>query len=284
LVRAGSQLQVWRFGEGVAPAVGHRLEYDPLRSYRISPAGDWVVSEGQHEAGLIAVSPHHKSVALPSISGVGNYLGMQFVSMPDLDGKLADLMVTVTWNANQQVQMTGEYRNDTPHAEGQVWFLTGEERDGRRPPSPAAAPLIRRHSFKLVSSRDGSVFAVLEKDNPLQVMEPVSQASFTLGATAGPARAGMFSPDAQLDTSCGRGLRCWLAAVHEDGTARVWDIESRKELLRIASDQPIRDVAILQLPGEHDGTLGIVTRDASGRLQAWAAEPTRKTVADVVAR
>ncbi len=88
----------------------------------------------------------------------------------------------------------------------------------------------------------------------------------------------------ELEAECTNGRRCWFVAVHDDGTARLYDLASRKELLRIGGDQPVTKAAFVAKAGEGGDTLGIVTLAQAGRLQAWATQPTQQTVPQAVAR
>ena len=85
--------------------------------------------------------------------------------------------------------------------------------------------------------------------------------AFTLGGTAGPGTKARF----------GKGA---ILIVHADGTARLWDVNSRQESLRFtATDGKMADIAFLSVGSDkRNRTVAVVTINSEGYIQGWTSK------------
>jgi hypothetical protein len=281
LTRAGDHLFRWDFGGDPSATSADFVGSAARASYVLSPTGDWIVWAEQQDAGAARITPAHQAGPF-HFPEVGDPIeGLWFAAHTAYDGQMVDDFVFFEWSANSVAQAVPSTGPDEPsdQAAGRTlmpWYVE----DPKAAPM-MIPPIVRANDFRLVQGSSGRpIVAVIDPQSPLQVIEPESQLSTTLGAAAGPAVSGAFSPGATLVDGCDEGLqRCLFVAAHVDGTARVWDLPRRTEILRLTADENLVDAGFL-LGSTSDGPMlqAIVTKDGRGRLQAWAPARSDTTV------
>jgi WD40 repeat protein len=96
--------------------------------------------------------------------------------------------------------------------------------------------------------------AILERAQPVQVLDLFSKVSFTLSAGEQGAHNAAFA--------------LWgLLTVNRDGTARLWDTKKRIELRRLTHRRPIREAHLL--PGRGWGGAQVLTISDVGEVRLW---------------
>jgi len=268
LSRAQRGLVLWETSMSPPKKTPLSIKFDiTAYAYAISPSGQWIASAQQNKFALVDVKQSTTRMTYSITRGGGHPESLGFIGGPS---SREDHAVYVTWSANQIGQMApGNHRNAPSHQAG-LWnmaevHIAAANTDAVREVRPNVM-LVRKDRFDLSFAGDDSrLMAVLDAQNPLQLLDTESEISFTLGTTAGPAIKCQFSPRAKE-----------LLAVHLDGTARLWNLTTREEILRFAADGAIVDAAFLlkttETPFPPQQVSGVVTQDGRGRIQAWSVD------------
>ena len=245
--------------------------------YALSSSGDWLACAGPNRFSLFATEEQREVLRYPVARGGGQVLSLGFVTTPDQ----RDGAVFASWSANQIQAQSPGLRQSGPHWAAGIWDLPSQRSPSSAPDSqtPVAAPpsidesaptelLIRGDEFEIVFAGQRSTvtaelaLAVLDRRDPVQWLDVRSRRSFTVGSRAGAGKAAQFSPGAGQ-----------LLVVHDDGTARLWSLETRGELLRLTSSKGVASAIFLEgtkAPGARPPQpLTLVTLDNAGRIQAW---------------
>lgn len=301
LTRSGDSIMLWDLRRDSPKShpinLPARPQLDLEAQYALSPTGKWLVwvaGNGSEKTAWLALTSNPKlnQKLQDPLPWGGEFKGIRFAMRGGRDAGTEDVALVLWWTANPLKQEEGDSTLDSPSYQGATWPLRpGAEAElaSRRslsPSPPIIRPLIRgeRRIFTLVPPDGaGSLLAVLDNMAPAEIVETGSLSPVVLGLL--PATAGKFSPDPTLrEHDCGDFHPCFFVAVHSDGTARVWDLPTRKEVLRLTSENPIVDVEVITRATGDFGEVevqGFVTQDASGQLQAWGLHATKDTVADV---
>lgn len=140
-----------------------------------------------------------------------------------------------------------------------VWRVSAEF--GRSTASAAAdwkpyETIVREGPFDVVfaQTRNTPRLAILERDQPVQVLDLFSKVSFTLSAGEQGAHNAAFKLGE-------------LLTVNRDGTARLWDTKKRIELRRLTHRRPIREAHLL--PGRGWGGAQVLTISDVGEVRLW---------------
>ena len=261
VVRNGRELAIWNLAQRSPDPLTLPMEYH-LARYAISPSGDMLAWARQNEFGVITTKDANRVRYYPITGGGGHAESLQFIESSTVS---IDRAVFAAWSANQTMAMSSMARKDAPNHQAGIWYL-GEggfwaERDGDRQ-TPPDLRQVRANQFDVVFSTatDQPSLAILDPENAVQWLDLESQISFTLGGTAGPGIKARFSGHDIL-------------IVHTDGTARLWNLDSRQELLRFtAKDSAIVDTTFLTVRSENKPKArAVVTVDKMGVVQGWTS-------------
>jgi len=238
------------------------MEYR-LALYAISSSGEMIAWARQNEFVVMTIKDGKKVLHYPITGGGGREESLRFIEGPSYQ---KDLAVFVSWSANQVMAMAPKARKNAPSWQASIWYLgpdalkAGSEvpRDNR-----PSITQVRANPFEIVFSGGTSdlSLAVLDPKNPVQWLDLESQLAITLGGAAGPGTKARFGVNAIL-------------IVHTDGTARLWDVNGRRESLRFTvKDSAIDDIAFLTVRSENKTrTRAVVTLDKMGYVQGWTSK------------
>ncbi len=275
LVRCGDQLKVRNLGASPSPSVTLPPEYPRFARYAISPSGEKIAWARQNEFVVVSTKNWKQTLTYPITAGGGHPQSVRFLGPRDQEGQA----ISVSWSANQvQAQPTGTRRNMPSYQVG-IWTLAGHDAlhadNQDTKVTPPGITLVRAKPFKIAFSDRFSEpsLAIVDPENPVQWLDLESQISFTLGAAAGPGTQARFDGKAIL-------------IVHADGTARLWNLDSRQELLRFTAKagEVVDDAVFLTVRTGNAKTRAIVTVDGSGAMQAWTSKRDPVQVKDAVKR
>jgi WD40 repeat protein len=234
--------------------------------YAISPSGRWIAAARQNDLALVRIKDGRQFLHYPITPGGGHPESLGFVHG---QGTAEDQALYGAWSANQIAAMGPAARRSAPSHQAAVWLIERLSWSD----DPLSVPdlvQVRENSFGISFSKDRYLsLAVLDPKNPVQWLDAESQISFALGGFAGPGRLARFSPDNRR-----------LLVVHDDGTARLWDLDGRTERRRFTSPNAIADAAFLQLPSSTDSP-SIVTVDREGWVQVWSDTPDANAGANI---
>ena len=228
----------------------------PLRGrywlHAFSPDGQLLACARQNDLAVVRVADGKVVLRGPITTGGGHERSLGFL------GKDA---IYAVWSEGQVMAMAPSRRGGPRHLGG-VWKLGRSVELG-----PPDIPIVREGPFRVEFAGGGpGVFVVLEEGRPVQWTELQSNLSVTLGGRAGAGKEVAFGSG---------GSR--LLIVHIDGSARLWNIEGQKELLRVPAEDELVDADFLKQEG---GATRIVSVESSGRVQAWTSTPTDARVED----
>jgi TIR domain len=272
LVRCGDQLTVRGLGASPSPPVKLPPDAPRFARYAISPSGKKIAWARQNEFAVVSTGDWRQTLNYPITAGGGHPHSVQFIG----PGHQEDQAVFVSWSANQvQARPTGA-RRDAPSNQAGIWALAGPDALNQDTMvTPPDITLVRANPFNIVFSDSASEpsLAVVDPENPVQWLDLESQISFTLGAAAGPGTRARFDGKAIL-------------IVHADGTARLWNLDSRRELLRFTAKagEVVDDAVFLTVRTGNAQTRAVVTVDGSGVLQAWTSKRNPARVEDALKR
>ena len=262
VVRSGGELTIWSLPNSPRRTATLPMEYH-LALYAISSSGEMIAWARQNEFVVMTIKDGKKVLHYPITGGGGREESLRFIVGPSYQ---KDLAVFVSWSANQVMAMAPKARKNAPSWQASIWYLgpdalkAGSEvlRDNR-----PSITQVRANPFEIVFSGGTSdlSLAVLDPKNPVQWLDLESQLAITLGGAAGPGTKARFGVNAIL-------------IVHTDGTARLWDVNGRRESLRFTvKDGAIDDIAFLTVRSENKTrTRAVVTLDKRGYVQGWTSK------------
>lgn len=261
VVRRGRELTIWSLAGSSPRSAALPMEYRPAL-YAISTSGERL-AWAHHNEFVVITTKDGKKVLHYRITGGGHYKSLRFVESPR-NGR--DMAVFASWSANQVMSMAPMARRNAPSYQAGIWYLdpdalnteSGEDKD-----TPPNITQVRANPFDIVFSATTAEpsLAILDPQNAVQWLDLESQISFTLGGAAGPGTKARFSGNEIL-------------IVHTDGTARLWDLNNRRESLRFTvKDAAVVDTAFLKVrymnkPQAH----AIVTLNTMGYVQGWTSK------------
>ena len=262
LIRSGAELEIWRLSTSSFESEALPMAYQ-LGLYAISPSGEMVARARQNEFIVVSVRDGKQILQYPITGGGGHEESLQFVEGSRYS---RDQAVFVSWSANQVMAMATAARKDAPSWRAGIWYLDSPDlmqgNESRSITQPYLMQ-VRANPFEVVfSSGDQELFlAILDPNNPVQWLDLESQISFMLGGAAGPGKIARFGKNVIL-------------IAHTDGTARLWDVNSREELLRFTvNDAEIDDIAFLLIQTDNRArNQAVVTLDSKGNIQGWSTE------------
>jgi hypothetical protein len=264
LARKGRQLDLWTVKNSSESPRTLPIEASYAR-YALSASGELLACARQNEFILVRIKDGQKLLEYPITQSGGHPESLVFVEGTSFQ---KDLAIAVSWSASQVAQMSPAARRNAPNHQAGIWQLGAFTSIGSDNSilikSPPDLIQVRRNTFDLAFSADRDFsLAIVDPDNPVQWLDVESQLSFTLGSSAGPGTKARFGPDG------GR-----LLIVHIDGTARLWDLHSRIELLRFTAPHGIVDAAFLVRSSTQDSRSVplVVTVERNGGIQAWTGQ------------
>ena len=257
IVRNGHELTIWNIA-GPSPKVTTLpMEYSPAR-YAISPSGKKLAWAYNSEFVVFDVKDG-KNVLHYQIKGGGNNESLKFIGRSKDKN---DMAVFAAWSENQVMAMAPIASENAPNFQAGIWLgknALDTKREGENQ-TPPDMKQVRANAFNIVfnTESDQPSLAILDPENVVQWLDIYSQLSFTLGGAAGPGTRARFNAQNIL-------------IVHTDGTARLWDLDTRQETLRYTSEKAsIVDAVFLNTISENrKQARGVVTLDKMGYLQGW---------------
>jgi hypothetical protein len=268
VVRKGRELTVWNLTKSPPRSATLPVEYR-FALYAISPTGEMLAWAGQDEFVVMTIRDGKKVLHYPITQGGGREDSLRFIEGTSYQ---RDKAVFASWSANQTKASDPRARKDAPNWQAGIWYLRRNAfragKEAERDTRPDITQ-VREKPFEIVfSDRTSDLsLAVLDSDNPVQWLDLESQLAFTLGGAAGPGTKAQFGGDSIL-------------IVHTDGTARLWDVKHRRELLRFTvQDGTIVDIAFLNVRSENKArNRAVVTLDTRWHVQGWTSQRGSATV------
>lgn len=254
-------------GRWLAMAAGDDLHVYDLRADRGTPIRAFAIGW----PGIAVFSPNEQHLAFADWERLILYSlesgeALHQTEMPPGTSQVGPPMfspdgeyIAVHLASNQTFQMAPSATPGGVNNKVYVWRVSNE---ARRPSATAGdnwqpyEMIVREDQFDIVfgQSLDTPKLAILERSQPVQVLDLFSKVSFTLSAGDQGARNAAFE--------FGQ-----LLAVHRDGTARLWSTKKRIELRRLTHQRPVLEAHFLQ--GRGWGGAQILTISDDGEVRLW---------------